>query len=164
METLVPNSATQKKHYKIILKNKFMSEKMKSHILNLYLLALSDGDFAPEELEAILMIAEEKGFSKEEKGFSKEDFQKIISNPVGIDFHLPENFMDRIKLLFDFVKVILADGVVKEDEKKMFYKFCEKFEFEEGATVELFDWLVEISKQNLSTDEINSAIEKLIQE
>lgn len=157
METLVPNPATQKKHYKIILKNKFMSEKMKSHILNLYLLALSDGDFAPEELEAILMIAEEKDFSK-------EDFQKIISNPVGIDFHLPENFMDRIKLLFDFVKVILADGVVKEDEKKMFYKFCEKFEFEEGATVELFDWLVEISKQNLSTDEINSAIEKLIQE
>lgn len=157
METLVHNPATQKKHYKIILKNKFMSEKMKSHILNLYLLALSDGDFAPEELEAILMIAKEKGFSK-------EDFQKIISNPVGIDFHLPENFMDRIKLLFDFVKVILADEVVKEDEKKMFYKFCEKFEFEERATVELFDWLVEISKQNISTDEINVAIEKLIQE
>ena len=72
-------------------------------------MALSDGYFAPEELEVILKIAQDKGISKEE-------FEEIISHPTGVEFHLPDTFMDKIKLLFDFVKVILADGVIENDE------------------------------------------------
>ncbi len=132
-----------------------MKAKIKSHIVNLYMLALSDGNFAQEELDVILKIAQDKGFSKEE-------FEELISNPSGVEFYLPENFMDRIKLLFDFVKVILADNVIEDDEVTMFMNFCKKFEFGEDESKELFDWLVSLAKQQVSTEELDEEIKKLI--
>lgn len=133
-----------------------MKEDMKSHIVNLYILALSDGDFAPEELEVILKIAEEKGFSEEE-------FEEIVSNPDKVEFHLPNTFMERIKLLFDFVKVILADGKIEDDEIEMFMRFCQKFEFSEEDSKELFNWLVNLAKKNLPTELLDEEIQKLIE-
>ena len=91
-------------------------EETRSHIINLYMMALSDGDFAPQEMELILTIAEERGISKEE-------FEKIISNPLGVKFYVPNSFMDRIKLLYDFVRIIKADDVIEQEEKEMFLKF-----------------------------------------
>ncbi len=128
---------------------------MKSHMINLYMLALSDGDFAPEELEVILKIAEDKGFSKAE-------FEQIILNPIGIDFQSPEKFMDKIKLLFDFVKVILADNIIADDEVKMFMRFCNKFGFGKEESKELFDWLIELEKHNTSAEELEEKINILI--
>ncbi len=132
-----------------------MKQKLKSHIINLYMLALSDGDFASEELEVILKIAEDKGLSKEE-------FEQIITNPVGIDFHLPDTFMGKIKLLFDFVKVILADNVIEDEEVRSFMRFCQKFEFGEEESQELFDWLIELGKQDISSDDLENEVQKLL--
>ncbi len=132
-----------------------MKEKLRSHILNLYMMALSDGYFAPEELEVILKIAQDKGISKEE-------FEEIISHPTGVEFHLPDTFMDKIKLLFDFVKVILADGVIENDEIDMFMRFCKRFQFADDESRELFDWLVQLAKKELSTDLIEEEIQNLL--
>ncbi len=132
-----------------------MNTKLKSHIINLYMLALSDGNFAPEELDVILRIAEEKGFSKQE-------FEKIISNPINIEFQIPDNFIEKIKLLFDFVKVILADNIIEEEEISMFMSFCKKFGFKENESKELFDWLVKLEKKQIPTDELESEINKLL--
>ncbi len=132
-----------------------MKEELKSHIVNLYMLALSDGDFAQEELEVILKIAEDKGISKAE-------FQGIIANPTAITFHLPETFMDKIKLLFDFVKVILADNVIEDEEVTTFMRFCQKFEFSEDESKELFEWLIELGKQEISISDLEKEIEKLL--
>ncbi len=114
-----------------------MKTKIKSHIVNLYMLALSDGDFASEELEVILKIAEDKGFTKQE-------FEQIISNPT------------------EFVKVILADNVIEDEEVTSFMRFCRKFEFEEDESKELFDWLIELGKQEISTSDLEKEIEKLL--
>ncbi len=132
-----------------------MKDNLKSHIVNLYILALSDGDFAKEELDVILKIAEDKGFSKTE-------FEQIIANPTAVAFHLPETFMDKIKLLFDFVKVILADNVIEEEEVVSFMSFCRKFEFGKEESKELFDWLVELGKQDISTDKLENEVQKLL--
>ncbi len=128
---------------------------MKSHIVNLYMLALSDGDFSPEELDVILKIAEDKGFSREE-------FEQLISKSDEIEFHLPDTFMKKIKLLFDFAKVILADNVIADEEKVTFMRFCRKFEFDEDESKELFDWLIELAKQDISTNKLENEIQKLL--
>lgn len=130
-------------------------EETRSHIINLYMMALSDGDFAPQEMELILTIAEERGISKEE-------FEKIISNPLGVKFYVPNSFMDRIKLLYDFVRIIKADDVIEQEEKEMFLKFCKKFKFDEESSNELFDWLVELSDKKMSTEDVENEINKLV--
>ncbi|MGP1500863.1 MAG: hypothetical protein ACTTJM_03650 [Bergeyella cardium] len=132
-----------------------MDLKLKNHLVNLYFLALSDGNFAPEEMNVILEIANEKGISKEE-------FESIITNPM-MEITFPENFVEKVKLLYDFVRVVLADGIIEADEKQSFLKFCERFQIEQDAGEELFEWLVELAKQNLPSTKINEEIEKLIQ-
>lgn len=130
-------------------------EETRSHIINLYMMALSDGDFAPQEMELILTIAEERGISKEE-------FEKIISNPLGVKFYVPNSFMDRIKLLYDFVRIIKSDDVIEQEEKEMFLKFCNKFKFDEESSNELFDWLVELSDKKMSMEDVENEINKLV--
>lgn len=130
-------------------------EETRSHIINLYMMALSDGDFASQEMELILTIAEERGISKEE-------FEKIISNPLGVKFYIPNSFMDRIKLLYDFVRIIKADDVIEQEEKEMFLKFCKKFKFDEELSNELFDWLIELSDKKMSTEDVENEINKLV--
>lgn len=132
-----------------------MNEQVKSHFMNLYFLALSDGNFAPEELETILKIAEEKGLSKQE-------FESIVTNPVNMVFEIPKDFLEKIFLLYDFVRVILADNKIEEGEKIQFLKFCNQFGFGAEESEELFEWLVELAKKQLSFEQVKQEINLLI--
>lgn len=128
---------------------------VEKHLMNLYFLALSDGNFAPEELEAILEIAEEKGISKEQ-------YNKLIINPPNGAFDVPEEFLDKIFLLYDFARVILADGAVENNEIETFMKFCERFGFEQEISKELFDWLIELAQKKLDLEQVKQEITNLI--
>src|SRR5690606_10482204 len=108
------------------------------HFLNLYMLALSDNNFDEKELETILQIGEEKGISQ-------NDFEQIIINPTSVEIQYPSDFIDKIKLLYDFTRVIWADNKVEKDEKDSFLKFCNKFGFEKQESDELFEWLLDLA-------------------
>ncbi len=138
------------KYHNILMKNE-----LKSHFLNLYLLALSDNDFDETELNTILKIGEEKGVSKEE-------FEKLISNPINVDFHTPESFMEKIELLYDFSRIIWADKRIDEEEINTFMKFCKRFNFEEEESKELFEWLIDLAKKDCPNKELKNEIKKLI--
>lgn len=133
-----------------------MTEQIKNHFINLYFLALSDGNFASEELETILKIAEEKGLSK-------EDFENIITNPTGTSFNPPTDFIERIFLLYDFVRVVLADNVIEDSEKTQFLKFCTQFGFDTEESKELFDWLIDLANKQLTLEQVKQEINLLIQ-
>lgn len=133
-----------------------MTTQLKNHFINLYFLALSDGNFAEEELETILKIAEEKGLSR-------QDFEAIITNPTDNIFHIPEDFLDKIFLLYDFIRVVLADGEIDDAEHHHFMKFCKQFGFGEEESEELFTWLIELAKRELTFAEIKEEINNLIQ-
>ncbi len=132
-----------------------IENKLKSHLLNLYLIALSDNDFDKRELNTILKIAEERGISKDE-------FEKIIINPTSIDFYIPKNTMERIEFLYDFVKIIMADEKIDDEEVHTFERFCKKFEFDIETARELFSWLIELEKQNTSYDELRKEVDNFI--
>lgn len=131
-----------------------IDNKLKGHFLNLYMLALSDNNFDERELETILQIGEEKGVSQ-------NDFEQIIINPTSVEIQYPSDFIDKIKLLYDFTRVIWADKKVKKDEKDSFLKFCNKFGFEKKESEELFEWLLEMAKKGISTSQLDNEIENL---
>tara|TARA_B110000259_G_C13940646_1_gene372625 strand:+ start:129 stop:533 length:405 start_codon:yes stop_codon:yes gene_type:complete len=128
-----------------------MNTDLKGHFLNLYMIALSDNNFDEKELEVILKIGEEKGISKEE-------FENIIINPTSIEIKIPTDFTSKIKLLYDFVRVIWADGIIEEDEKFSFMKYCGKFGFQVEESIELFDWLMGFAKSDISAQELEVEI------
>lgn len=131
-----------------------IDNKLKGHFLNLYMLALSDNNFDEKELEIILQIGEEKGISQSE-------FEQIIINPTSVEIQYPTEFIDRIRLLYDFVRVIWADNKVEKDEKDSFLKFCNKFSFDKQESDELFDWLLDLAKQGISIDHLDNEIKNL---
>lgn len=131
-----------------------ISNELKSHFLNLYMLALSDNNFDEQELETILQIGEEKGISQKE-------FEEIIINPVSITIQYPSDFIEKIKLLYDFTRVIWADKKVDENEKISFLKFCTNFGFESQESEELFTWLLGLAKNGIPAHHLNEEIKKL---
>lgn len=130
-------------------------QQLKHHFINLYLIALSDGNFDKEELEVILKIASEKGISVEE-------FKEFITDPTNVILEVPEDFLAKIKLLYDFTRVILADGKIEDDEKKVFMRLCGNYNFGQEESEELFEWLIDLAKKDLPTDQIDEKIQTLI--
>ncbi len=128
---------------------------LKHHFINLYLIALSDGNFDKEELDVILHIASEKEISEEE-------FKEFITDPTNVNIEIPKDFLSKIKLLYDFTRVILADGKIEDEEKNIFLKLCSSYDFGEEESVELFDWLVELANKNLPTESIEEEIQTLM--
>ncbi len=131
-----------------------ITTELKSHFLNLYMLALSDSSFDEKELEIILQIGEEKGISQ-------KAFEEIIINPTSIEIKYPTEFIDKIKLLYDFTRVIWADGKIEDEEKTSFLKFCNKFSFEEEESEELFLWLLDLAKKETPENQLDIEIKKL---
>jgi hypothetical protein len=133
---------------------KMINNELKGHFLNLYMLALSDNNFDEKELETILRIGEEKGISQ-------KAFEEIIINPTSVEIKYPTDFIDKIKLLYDFTRVIWADKIVDDDEKTSFLKFCIKFGFEAQESEELFVWLLDLAKNETPTYQLDNEIKKL---
>ena len=131
-----------------------IGNELKSHFLNLYMLALSDNNFDELELETILKIGEEKGISQ-------KAFESIIINPISICIKYPSRFVEKIELLYDFARVIWADKKVDEAEKISFLKFCDKFGFDIPESEELFAWLLGLAKNETPTTQLVYEIKKL---
>lgn len=130
-------------------------QNLKQHFINLYLIALSDGTFENEELDVILKIATEKGISE-------EVFKEFITNPTNVTMEIPKDFLSKIKLLYDFTRVILADGKIDDEEKSLFMKLCSNYNFDAEESEELFNWLIDLANKDLPTDRIDEELQTLI--
>ena len=132
-----------------------LTDELKSHFLNMYLIAISDNDFDEKEMQAIMKIANDKGLTKEE-------FEQIILDPTKVRFEVPEDIITKIEYLFDFAKIIWADGKIEEEERHILIDFCRKFGFDDNIVEELAEWLLQIAQQNISRAQLHEEIEKLL--
>jgi len=132
-----------------------LTEELKSHFLNMYLIAMSDNEFDEKEMQTILKIGEDKGITKEE-------FEKIIINPTKIEFKIPDDTIKKIEYLFDFAKIIWADGKVDDNERISLQNFCEKFDFDKETASELTEWLLQIAKNDITHEQLHTEIDKLL--
>lgn len=130
---------------------------IENHIVNLYLIALEDGVLDQREIDAIISIAR----NKLDPNFTEESLGKLLLSP-NIQMNLPNNFFDKIILLFDFVKIIWADNEVKDSEYQAFLRYCKLFDIGEDMSKELFNWLLDLVKKDVSYRELSDEINKLI--
>jgi hypothetical protein len=110
-------------------------------------MALADFQIETVELETIYYIGQKKGIEKSE-------IDELILHPDKVRFILPETLEEKIIYLYDFAKIIIADGIVDKNEIKSLELFCNRFGFKEINAPAITEFLINSAKENKDTDEL----------
>src|SRR5882757_6392492 len=102
-----------------------MTPELQTHFLNLYSMALADSKFDEKEIAILYRLGEERGVAKETID------AMLLNPPLSENLNIPNTLSEKIEYLYDYAKMILADGIVHYNEVKTLEKFCTKFQFEE---------------------------------
>ncbi len=116
----------------------------KSHLLNLIILALSDGKLDTSELDLLITIAARWGVTPNE-------FNDILKNPHKVKLTRPENKSERAIQLIDLVYMVMVDGKIHEGEMDI----CKSLAVYLGYPPSIVDKLIQ-----LILDSINQKLER----
>ncbi|GAA4365710.1 hypothetical protein GCM10023185_36250 [Hymenobacter saemangeumensis] len=98
------------------------AKKIKSHLANLAALAKADGHIDEREMRFIIAVGKKNGINA-------ADVQALVSGAKGAGNDLPTNDSERFDQIFDLVDMMLADGVVDENEMDFCIMMAEKLGF-----------------------------------
>lgn len=137
--------------------NKFETgedKRRKSHCRNLIKMAMADGNIDETEMAFLYRIAKRYGLSNEE-------VQHVIDNPNDYPFTPPSTKQERYEQIINLCHMVLADGIIDENELVYSNKFAVGlgFPIEKASKVvqQTLAWI-----QNGMTDEaIEEALEDL---
>lgn len=124
-----------------------MDQILQSHFLNLYSIALADAQIEATELEALYKIGQEKGIEP-------SAIDEIILHPDKVKFIFPDTLEEKIIYLYDFAKIVLADGVIDKNERVTLELFCNRFGFEEENVHAIADFLIAAAKNNMGLNDL----------
>jgi uncharacterized membrane protein YebE (DUF533 family) len=85
------------------------TKKLKSHLINLGALAKVDGHIDTAEMNYIITIGKKNGLKP-------EDVRTIIASSEHSRLELPNNDSERFDQIYDLVEMMLADGIVDDNE------------------------------------------------
>ena len=89
------------------------TKRLKHHITNLGALARVDGHIDSTELNYIIAVGQKNGLKA-------DDVRALIANAGSVNVHLPDNDSERFDQIYDLVEMMLADGIVDDNEME----FC----------------------------------------
>ena len=134
--------------------NKLYAE---SHIRNLILMAKSDNHMDDRELAVILKIGQEKGFSKDE-------IEYFIQDDSNFDLIQPTEIIECFEQLYDLGLVMIADGIIEDDEIDFCTDFAEKLGLSSKEANMITFSIAEGLENNFSKYTIYETTKKLLQE
>lgn len=105
----------------------------KNHIKNLLALAKADGHMHEKETALLFKIGH--GY-----GLKEWQIQNMVNSSEKFELNIPDNYNDRMNLLYDLILMVFADGVIEKRE----VIFCEDVAKRFGMKKELVKWLVAI--------------------
>jgi hypothetical protein len=85
------------------------TKKLKSHLMNLGALAKIDGHVDSAELNYIITIGTKNGLKPEE-------VKAVLAHTSSVKLELPTNDSERFDQIYDLVEMMLADGIVDDNE------------------------------------------------
>jgi hypothetical protein len=124
-----------------------ISVELKSHLLNLYLIALADGNFTALEMKMLYEFAEERGVNK-------DHLNELLLNPNKIVTQIPTTLEDKLSYLIDFCVMCWADGIVVDDEVNALKKFISNFGFLDENIGPLATFLLQSVEEGKAKNEI----------
>lgn len=102
------------------------TKKLKSHITNLGALAKIDGHVDPAEINFIIAIGTKHGMRASE-------VKSLLADSSKITPQLPNNDSERFDQIYDLVEMMLADGIVDENEMDFCIHMATKLGFKKAV-------------------------------
>jgi uncharacterized tellurite resistance protein B-like protein len=107
----------------------------KDHFLNLLQVAMADGVIDQTESDMLHKFGRKMGFSESE-------IDALIASSSTITINPPYEFDKRFEQVYDIIKMVLADGVIDENEMRLANGFALKTGFTESEIPGLLDMLI----------------------
>lgn len=101
------------------------TKRIKSHILNLGALAKIDGHVDSAEMNYIIAIGKKNGLRQDE-------VRSLLANANSAKFEMPANDSERFDQIYDLVEMMLADGIVDDNEMDFCVEMAEKLGFKQA--------------------------------
>lgn len=130
-----------------------INAELKSHFLRLYQMAFADDNFDILELQMLYQFADDRGIPAKE-------LDKLLLNPVNEQASIPTDLNTKIEYLFDLSQMIIADGIITEDERNTLKKYIKKFGFLEENIEELANYLLDFVQKGESKEVLISELNK----
>lgn len=124
-----------------------VSQKLKSHFLRLYQIALSDNEFSSSEMKMLYDFALERGVNE-------KDLDQILLSSSKNEQYFPDKIEEKIEYLVDLTQMIWADGKISEDERFALEKYIQLFGFLDENIVPLADFFIDAVKKGRTKDQI----------
>lgn len=100
-------------------------KRVKSHIINLGALAKIDGHVDSAEMNYIIAIGQKNGLKQEE-------VRSLLANASTAKFDLPTTDSERFDQIYDLVEMMLADGIVDDNEMDFCIEMAAKLGFKKS--------------------------------
>lgn len=98
------------------------TKRVKNHITNLGALARIDGHLDPTEVNYIIAVGQKNGLKP-------DDVRALIANGEKVQVHIPDNDSERFDQIYDLVEMMLADGIVDDNEMEFCMMMANKLGF-----------------------------------
>lgn len=131
------------------LKNQMNSSEMKSkksHIKNMYAIALSDGKLHNNEFDFILHIGINKLF------LDGKTVQEIINQAEDISFYVPQSHNEKISHLEDYVKLSMIDGNINDNEITLCKRLATSYGFRPVVIDKMFNMFISAMAEGIAKD------------
>lgn len=110
----------------------------KNHIKNLLALAKADGHMHEKEVNLLFKI----GY-----GYGLKDWQiqNLIDHTEQYELNIPDNYYDRMNLLYDLILMVFADEVIEKREIEFVEDVAKRF----GMKKDVVHWLIKIFEKGI---------------
>jgi hypothetical protein len=98
------------------------TKKLKSHLLNLGALAKVDGHIDSAEMNFLITIGTKNGLKP-------DDVRTLLAHSDKVKLEIPNNDSERFDQIFDLVEMMLADGIVDDNEMDFCIDMASKLGF-----------------------------------
>jgi len=131
------------------------TRKVKSHIQNLAALAKSDGHLDEREMKFIVAVGKKNGIRSAE-------IESLVANSTTGGLVVPDNDSERFDQLFDMVDMMLADGIVDDNEMDFCTIMAEKLGFRKDVVNLLIKQISQGVKDGMDREAIKSETQTLL--
>ncbi|MDF1751290.1 MAG: hypothetical protein P1U89_00795 [Verrucomicrobiales bacterium] len=112
----------------------------KSHLKDLMMLAIVDGEFNAAEQKTILDIGLKMGLSER---IINSIYNESILNPDQIPSVVPQDEDEKMQHLADLCRVILADGTIADWESVLIFPLAVKMGFDANDVSKMLDQMID---------------------
>ena len=121
------------------------TKEKKSHFKNMIALAMIDGDFDENESDFLA----QRGM---DWGLSRKDVESVLKKPQKVQFVVPDDPDKCIAQLYDLIIMMLADGVIQQDEMDFVQTLAAKMGFRPSDVPRMLEGIIEQAREDKKPD------------